>query len=109
MAGQRHATLFRRDKVFYVSCYRDGKLRQESTQTSNPKIAEKVRRRREREMFDGTEGLERDVVQGLGYPAKREALLGILQTCRQITCPDAMEEYEKFCSTYKRSPNNFSN
>ncbi len=102
MAGPKYASLYLRGRIWWVSYYRDGKRVLESTDTENRKHAEEIRRRRDREMFDGTEGLEHEVVKALHDPRRRDAVLSALATSPSIDTQKALEEYLRHCTTYKK-------
>jgi site-specific recombinase XerD len=102
MAGSRHATLYPRDGVWYVSYYGPGGVRKHaSTGTPNRKLAEEIRRKFEREMYDGSEGVEREVLRALHDPLRRDAVLAAMKTGKPISVEDGMKEYGNYCVPYK--------
>jgi integrase len=96
------ASLFRRSGVWYVSWWKGGTRVKESTGTDNRKVAEDVRRQREKEMILGETDLQHEVSLALNDPRRREAVLKALETVNAIETTTALKEYLAHCETFKR-------
>ncbi len=101
MPGQESVTLYRRGRLWWIWFYRDGKRVYQTTGTNNLKIAEETKRRIERELFDGTEGLEHTIVRALRDPRRREGILAALAVPPEKDVQAALEEYLNYATTYK--------
>lgn len=66
MSRGQTASLFRRAGVWYVSWWKGGTRVKESTGTDNRKVAEDVRRQREKEMILGETDLAKHLPAGEG-------------------------------------------
>ena len=102
MALPKRARLFRKNGVWHVSYWQDGRRVRESTGAPNRKVAEEVRLQREREMILGTVTVEREIATALCDPTRREALLTALAPGSLITVQKALEEYEVHSNAFKR-------
>ncbi len=100
--GQRRATIYLRNDVFYVSNYRDGKRIHESTGTPERKLAEAVRRRRDAEDYLKASELEKQVLQALRDPERRPTILAAMGATKPMIFQAAVEEYLTDSASYNR-------
>jgi hypothetical protein len=90
MSRVKTASLFRRGGLWYVSWWRGGTRVKESTGTDNRKVAEDVRRQREREMILGETDLRHEVDLALNDPRRRDSVLKALETVDTVEAPKAL-------------------
>ncbi len=102
MARAKRATIFRRGDTWWVAHWKDGDRVRESTGTENRKLAEEVRRAREREMLLGTSELQHEVVRALNDPARRVAILSALEPAPRVEVTRALSEYMTYSAAFKR-------
>ena len=102
MAGIRHATLYQRNGVWYVSYYQDGKRIQESTGTGSQRMAEDLRRLRDAEGLTDFGDVERDVFRALRDPQRRAAIVAAIGTAAVVPVDRAVAEYLSHSASYKR-------
>jgi integrase len=102
MSRGQTASLFRRGGMWYVSWWKGGTRVKESTGTDNRKVAEDVRRQREKEMILGETDLQHELSLALNDPRRREAVLKSLEIVNAVEVSKALPEYLAHCETFKR-------
>lgn len=103
MSGCKHATLYQRGRIWFVSYYRDGRRIQESTKTDSRRIADDVRRQRDAESLLESGDLERQVLRALRDPHRRDSVVAAaLCTHQLVELKEAVARYLNHCVSFKR-------